>query len=220
MLAGCGATPVTTPATKESAVGPERLLTATQIESPLVGSEVDLGLVNEDQVLHIGDTLDSVFNTDFPKPERAANLSQMPPGLDTSFRARGWETNEQAFGVVLKSGRVALAILTTENADEDGLAELVADYEDRFGPAPERVGAGGVRYWFWQDRDVRLMICNAYDEQGRMSVTTALGLKTLMTFLRMDVQDARTDREEAERLRKSQAPNSQSSEPSRATEDV
>ncbi len=201
-LVGCGGPPPVANGPKEAtAAGSDRLLTADQIESPLAGAESELGLINESQILHIGDSAESVFSQDFPRPERAANVTQMPPGLDTSFRARGWESANQAFGVVLKGGRVALALLTTENEDEEGLGDIVTQYESRFG-TPERVGSAGVRYWFWQDRDVRLMVCCAYDEDGKMAVTSAIGLKTLMSFLRMDVQDARGDREEAERLRR------------------
>jgi len=203
LLSGCGGPATVASAPKDSAVPkPERLLTADQIESPLSGAESPLGLINESQILHIGDSTDSVFEQDFPRPERAANVTQMPPGLDTSFRARGWATANQAFGVVFKSGRVALALLTTENEDEEGLQEIVSQYQTRFGAAQETVGTSGVRYWFWQDRDVRLMVCCAFSETGKMSITNAIGLKTLMTFLRMDVQDARRDREEAERLRR------------------
>lgn len=205
-LLGCGSSPATSNSNgnKETVTPPARTISVEDVESPLIGSDVNLGLLHESQTLHIGDNVDTVFEQDFPRPDKASNVTQMPPGLDNTFRARGWETANESFGVVLKGGRVGLAIYTVTGSDEDFLNELVARYISRFGEPGEKVGAAGVRYWFWQDRDVRLMICSGYSEDGRLSVTSALGLKSLMDFLRMDIVSAREDREEAERLLKNQ----------------
>jgi hypothetical protein len=196
LLVGCG----NSPQVAEESPAPRP---AAELEYPGDFQESRLALYNDDAKLNVGDSALSM-NEVFPKPPRSYMLNDRPPRLPMVYATRGWQTNEEAVSAILVEDHIAAFVRTREGVELSDVEEAIAEYERLFGE-PTRIVNGDYRFAFWSDSGAALMIGNAIDLNGRMSMTYALGHPELLKSLNMTVADAQsqvqvaTERREAAR---------------------
>jgi len=162
------------------------------------GPKANLGLLNGSRRLHVGDPWKEGLSF-YAKPENAADIRDVPPGWETLYRGRGWQTNNESFGILIYEDYVALAIRIYEHADEDFFNETLARYQARFPDLkPISETAKVARYLFAQENKDRLMICATRAYAGDLTITIAVGHADVMDGLHMSPDAAKVDAERAE----------------------
>ncbi len=198
VLGGCSTqeiTPIAPPARLSATLDPSDL--------PDLETRSDLELFSSNResasVVRIGTDLDRALAA-FPRPGGAHDFSDLPSTLPTEFSARGWETANEGFGVILYNARVASAVHELRRTDRAMLDELVERYNKAI---PEKyqitpLAGARIRYWFWEDGRRRLMICGVDTPKDGYSVTVALGDRVVLDALRMSPATATADLAAAE----------------------
>ncbi|MBX3097297.1 MAG: hypothetical protein KF812_10580 [Fimbriimonadaceae bacterium] len=185
-LVGCSAPPP--PVTSTPSVTPSGA--SIELEYPGDFHETSLGLLNENAELRVGD--DAInFTEVFPRPPRSFEVNDRPPKLSSTFQTRGWQTNLVAVAAVLVEDHVAATVITDEGVELARVEEEIDAYESRYGPATKIVN-GDYRFAFWSDEGASLMIGNAVELNGKMSMTRAIGHPRLMLFMNMTLADAQS----------------------------
>lgn len=179
-----------------------RTVSASDLEVSAIDMASRLSLVGGGASVRLGQKDDSALVGEFQKPERAVNLTELPPGFGDGFQALGWETAERTVSLVSKDGAVVLALDTRGGLDSDRAERIVGDYIRAHGEPTSRVSSESADYWFWQDLGVRLMVCRYRCRQSGETVTAAVGLTVLMDALRMDEASAQRDSVAADALLK------------------
>ncbi len=197
-LWGCGAV---SPAEVSASNG--KSAPKTRDTAPDIPDDIDVSklfMVSGGDRLYVGEDLDLALNADgFKHPEKSTSVNRLPPGLDASYQCYGWETSGRAFGVIATKRKVLLALDTYENADQQAFDDLKKLFSDRFGEA-KSVTSSRVQYYFWEDRQDRLMLCSTLNPDGAQSFSVAIGVKQLMDFFRMDAASATEDSASADDL--------------------
>jgi hypothetical protein len=197
LAAGCGPLPESTVDDTES---PEtRTVAPLTLRAPDFTVRTSLGLIRHGRKLRVGDGVDYAFQV-FEHPRRFFEFSQLPPGLQPPFEARGWESSEEGFGVIGYGQAVALALHQIERTGEGRLQLLLDVYIDEFGEADVEVRSEQVHYWFWEEDTHRLMIASTRSARGEYTLAVAVGATGVMDTLAMSPSAAREDAREAERL--------------------
>lgn len=154
-------------------------------------------MINGDQRLRIHDTEEAAMRV-FPRPRGAFDFFEEPPVEGDDFVAKGWQSNAEAFGMLLLRNRIVLALYTLENVDTELLASKLTKYEEGLIPLTPSAVPGDVgSYWFWESGRTRLMMVHSRDAQGRGQLVVALGDTEIMDALRMAPGAARQDLTEA-----------------------
>jgi hypothetical protein len=197
LLFAAGCSKQATPVVKNS---PAPIRFAGKVEVPDSLAPTDLGILNDGNLLRVGDSLEDA-NRVFPAPQDIFGLKELPPGFGSGFRARGYETPREGLGLILVDNRVAVAMRRIEDVSADTAKDAVRRYVAEFGEPSESVSGARIEYRFWSKEDQRLMVCTAPDrkEPSRYDVTVAVGVSTLMDALRMSYASAREDRAIAEK---------------------
>ncbi len=155
-----------------------------------------LKLVNEDREAHVGqDLADAELLV--PRPKRAAEFRDLPPGFGAGFRSRGWEAEGEAYGIISYGGKVVSAVHSVSGVDEDRLSAILRRYRTASTMEPDVQGKS-ARYWFTTEDGVTLMVCAVADKEG-LYVTEALGFTKAMEALRMSKLQAENDVRKADK---------------------
>ncbi|HZH97872.1 MAG TPA: hypothetical protein VEX38_02790 [Fimbriimonadaceae bacterium] len=164
-------------------------------------TEGELGLIHNRRILRVKDRAEDVSRA-FPSPTVAYTFKDLPPGFASPFRAEGYETARDGFGVIYYQGELSAAIHREQGVTVEDVAETRKRYENEFGPGDHHLTGGSVYYIFWERGDQRLMLCSARDlaDGSRYNLTLAIGAKTVLDALRINLEDARRDKAEAEKL--------------------
>lgn len=162
-------------------------------------SRSSLFLLSGPSRIAVGDDPAEAVSGGFKKPERAVTVTRLPVGLDDAFRFSGWEGSDRTLGLVSRNRNVLLAVDTRERVSQEVRDRAVGSYSSRFGK-PETVSQARVSYWFWEDGNVRLMVCSALDARGDLSLTSALGVAALMNNYRMSKETAEKDAAQAQSM--------------------
>lgn len=189
---------------------PEKLeITGNGAQEPLTSADVrvtesslgaSLQLRREDSAVRIGMTPEAAVSGAFGRPGRSTRIEELPPGFDESFAVSGWESGRRTFAAVAKEGQVVLALDQTDRATDREVSDAFRTYETAYGEPMAEVVTDHVRYAFWQNGSVRLMVVS-YAGNGESSVTVALGLTPAMDRLGMNYESAQRDAEAAESRR-------------------
>lgn len=163
---------------------------APELEYPGDFQDSRLALFNDGAMLKVGDSALRI-NEVFPKPPRSFVLNDRPPQLPRAYATRGWQTNEEAVATILVEDHIAMIVRTREGVELADVEQAIREYERLFGE-PTRIVKDDYRFAFWSDGGASLMIGNAVDLNGRMSLTYALGHPELMKSLNMTVADAQS----------------------------
>ncbi|MDI9641451.1 hypothetical protein QPK87_07250 [Kamptonema cortianum] len=147
--------------------------------------------------IQIGQNPSSCFVGSYAKPTRATPINELPPGFDEGFDAAGWESISRTVSVVSKDFAIVLAIDIQSELKPEQAKEIEDDYTLRFSGSSTSIKTEKTTYHFWQDRSVRLMMCQYTMPNGKIVLTTALGLNHLMDALRMEPDLAQQDADAA-----------------------
>jgi len=169
------------------------------VAAPSNLDRTDLALVNGSERLYVGDTWDVAARV-YPAPRSAFEFNELPEKLQANFRARGWETAQEGFGVVLANDRIAAAMLQLDAANQSQLEKILKAYREMLPSlTPTEVAGRQVRFTFYENDSQRLMIC-AQQMNPRLYITIAVGDKDVMRQLGADPTRAASDRDELDRL--------------------
>ncbi len=195
VLFGCDGAPTA------SSGGTSESLTPRQVTSePDFGLSTPLALIGEAAHVRVGEQPEDGWQA-FPAPNEAEEFKDLPPGFNGDYRARGWDTPHESFGMILYGERIALAMHQLERVDEERLQEQLAIYRNRYSDIKVNTVEGArVRYWFWEVRRQRLMICAVQTLHDGLNLTFTLGDTAVMDPLRMDFESAQNDRRSAETI--------------------
>lgn len=182
------------------------VLTANRVTISSFALGAELQMQDEDSVIRVGQDVEAALSGAFAKPKKGTVIREMPPGFDDSFDVSGWEIYDRNVAVLSKEGRVVLALDHREKLTDETAESLALQYVLAFGEPMVVVENDRVRYHFWQEGTVMLMVADAQGRTSR-SVTVALGLQTPMEKLRMSPEAARTDAEAALALLTEPVPN-------------
>ena len=154
-------------------------------------------MISGDNRLHVHASEEDAFRV-FPRPKGAFDFFEEPPIEGDNYIAKGWQSNIEAFGILLIRNKLVLALHTLDNADQETLTDKLKVYEEAFDPIKADVVPGdSAQYWFWESGQVRLMICMSRDANSRSQLVTALGDNEVMNALRMSRTAASQDLTEA-----------------------
>lgn len=161
---------------------------------PQVEARTHLGLLHEGRLLKVGDSAEEAERS-FVRPPTASTFKDLPPSFNPPYRARGWESASQSFGMLFFDNVLVFAMHT-----ESGLAEADVDaalnsYIRTFGEPRTKLLGSRTRYYFWESNPHRLMLFSYSNVQKeRYSLTVAIGDEAPMNALRMSPVDASEDR--------------------------
>jgi len=198
-LAGCGATtggaePAAAP-TSEATLPPP----SAPVGTPSFGDRTSIALLNRGQALRVGDSVERAFQI-FPAPPKSYDFFELPPGFGRQFRARGWRTNYESFGVISHQGKVVLALRVLENATKEELEALVEELELHVPTTAVTISGKLITYWLWDAGNHRLAVCATPAEKGDYTITAAIGVAEAMSAIRLDAASAQSDLRTAENL--------------------
>lgn len=165
-----------------------------------------IGLLRQRGKLRVGDSLERALDL-FQPPKRAREFSALPPNLKPPYRAIGWESNSEGYGVISYEDKVAAAVHTWNQATEDQVTQLVNVYQDEMRSVPELVAGRVSRYWFWEmprmraggspasvaDVHQRLMIVAVRNSDGTHVLTEAMGDVFALNAIRANLYAAKSD---------------------------
>lgn len=148
--------------------------------------------------VRVGQLAETVFEDGYRRPPKSTLLTELPPGFDAGFTSQGWETPKRHFSVVIADERVVLALDHWDDIETSD-AQIALEQTITLNGKPDgEVGKGTVRYYFWNDGNVRLMVVVDQGEKPT-KLTMAIGLSKLLDSLRMDPASAVIDTEKAEK---------------------
>ncbi len=165
-------------------------------------------VLNLSNKLYLADDVDRATEV-FGPPPKAYDVTDLPPGWkDEGYKAAGWETSVRSgrteaslegFGVILQKDRVALAMLTVAHADANMFGRIITEYQEELRLKPVSAADKKSRYRFWTIDDQSLMVSATTTSTGDL-ITVALGAKPLMDGLRMNVDRAKEDIKDSDRI--------------------
>lgn len=168
------------------------------VAAPHSTVKTDLAIVRADGRLHVGDTMDTA-NELFRPPKGSYEFSELPPHFTApTYRAKGWDSRREGFGVLLHDSRIAFAMHQLLRSDLDTLREIVVRHKDALGYKNLQVyETAHVHYWFWTQESQCLMICGL-ENKGAVKITVALGDTVVTNALGISLEEAKRDGSRAE----------------------
>jgi hypothetical protein len=162
---------------------------------PITRNELtsELALLSPQTSLRIGQKLNSALVGGFRKPDRAVIVRELPPGFNSDFSANGWEMPERTVSLVGVDQDLVLALDMANLLNQTKATESVTRYENMFGLADRVIEGPTAKYWFWNDGEVRLMVCRVNQSADSYRLTAVLGMRKAMETLRMDPDSAMRD---------------------------
>jgi len=172
--------------------------------APRMDVQSELALIRQSGRVHVGDSTEAALVI-FPPLQKSKEITELPevlPGLSPA----GWQAENEGFGMAVKDGKVALAMLTLNLLEASDVKNIADTYEaDLQRTADETMSDSRVRYWFWSSKigplgAQRLMVCSRTDKEGKRSIVVALGDSSVMDALRMSPDAARADISKSESI--------------------
>ncbi len=158
-----------------------------------------LGLIKNRRLVRVGDSAEQALEA-FEKPDKARAMSEPPPDWPKDIRATGWESDDRGLGLLMSSERVVGMLYSESETTPERIAEIKGDYTSTFGTPQAVSDSTNVHYSFWEDDENRLVICSTKNHKGKLVVTVACGLKSIMDKLGLSISEAKKESETAERI--------------------
>jgi len=153
----------------------------------------DLRMIRSERELALGDTWSEAIEV-FEIPRNAFEFSQLPPRFATPYRARGWETSREGFGVIAYDDRIVAAFHQRDRVTAEQIDETFELYEQALaGMDPLRVEGKTVRTAFWEQNGQRLMVQAVQKPGNGLYLTVALGVDSVLNELGASPTRARED---------------------------
>ncbi|MFN3684831.1 MAG: hypothetical protein ACK41F_13000 [Fimbriimonadaceae bacterium] len=182
---GCGPQPRDVPI-----VSQQPTLSAEALPNPMPPTR--LGLWRDGRKVRPGDTVEDALDV-FPRPRNAAVFYDPPSVFGKEFRAKGWDSGREGFGVIAARGQVVLALRIEYDVAQDRPTELVEQYEAEHGLPSANVAEGKTSYWFWDRAPYRLAVCRTEDAEGNVALISAVGVIPAMEAIGMGPAVAASD---------------------------
>lgn len=196
LLAGCGTS--TTQLTTESS----QKITVPEINEPLPPTRI--GLWRDGKKVRPGDSVATAMEA-FERPKSAVAVSDLPPGFPATYRAKGWEDENEGFAVLATGGQTVAAIRTEYGVVPSRVAEVTKEYQEEHGFPDSEIHQPNVDYWFWERPPYRLVICAARDADRTLVMTSAMGYGEVLDALTLSVEGAQRETAAVLRLAKNGA---------------
>jgi hypothetical protein len=165
------------------------------VPAPARVEPTDVGLVRQGGIVRVGDTWQTAREV-FPQPSTAFEFDDLPERFRQTYKARGWETAKEGFGVITYQGRIVSAMHQTERATQDQLKAVLDTYRERLGPAPPtEVEGRQVRYYFFEREGQRLMVSAFQGDGDGIRLTEAMGVDEVLNALGINPETAQRDRD-------------------------
>ncbi|MCA1946564.1 MAG: hypothetical protein LDL56_10270 [Armatimonadetes bacterium] len=165
---GCGPQPKEVPI-----VAQQPTLSAEEMPNPLPPTR--LGLWRDGRKVRPGDTVEDAMDV-FPRPRNAAVFYDPPSVFGKDFRAKGWDSGREGFGVIATRGQVVLALRVEYDVAAERPMELVDQYTAEHGLPTSTVEEGKTSYWFWDRAPYRLAVCRTQDAEGNVALVSGVGV--------------------------------------------
>lgn len=164
---------------------------AITVAAPQTTGPTDVELIRQGGVIQVGDAWDKAKDV-FPEPRDAFEFSDLPKGFGNDYKARGWETARQGFGVITFDDKIVSAMFQDDDVSTDRLTEILDTYTRVLG-RPATVESTQVRYWFYEKAGQRLMICAESADRNTVRLTEAMGDDVVLNALGIGVPEAQRD---------------------------
>lgn len=127
----------------------------------------------------------------------ANDKSQVPPALGAGYTAHAFENSSEGFGALYYGGKLALAMhrsLSIPNTEVERIQDFYAYRFRRRSDDQHTISDDKIRYWFWNDKNVRLvLVAVAKGNTDRYDLTEAIGDYNVMDALRLSPTKAAED---------------------------
>ncbi|MBX3115523.1 MAG: hypothetical protein KF836_13235 [Fimbriimonadaceae bacterium] len=160
----------------------------------------NLALMTPQSSVRLGQKLGASLIGGFRKPDRAVLLKELPPGFGSGFNSVGWESPERTVSMVGREDDLVLALDAWNSISQEKHDDILTRYTFVYGEPTTKIEGRTAKYAFWNSGSVRLMICTVPETKETFTVTTVLGLATLMDRLRMNVDSAQRDVASADQM--------------------
>ncbi|MEJ5169866.1 MAG: hypothetical protein WHU10_02660 [Fimbriimonadales bacterium] len=171
-------------------VAQQPTFTAEQLPNPLPPTR--LGLWRDGQKVRPGDTVEDALDV-FPRPRNAGVFYDPPSVFGREFRAKGWDSGKEGFGVIATGGQVVVALRIEYDVTGERPAELVEQYTDEHGLPTATVSEARTAYWFWDRPPYRLAVCRTEDAEGNVALVSAVGAISAMDAIALGPSAAASD---------------------------
>ncbi len=179
-------------------LSPKPLFSSVEkVPAPNFGRSSSIVLENDGTKLHVGDPGQKAFGL-YEKPKKSYEFRDLPAQFGEGFRARGWESDIESYGVITFEDQLAVAVRTLLKVEEARVQEAIRNVRYEAGKEIQAVTSSKSRYWFWEVGRHRKMICAMDTGNEEFTLTIAIGENNAMTGLRMSVQHAERDSRRAD----------------------
>lgn len=151
-----------------------------------------LCMLVKNEEIKLGESLDGVYQK-IPKPDKALYLRSLPEVFSPPFKAHGWEKGNDTYAFITCNDLVYLILRTHEQVNKTYIDPILNQYKKAFLTPHKKITGTTGTYWFWENNNQRLMICQTKDINQKLGITVALGNIQLMDRLRMDPFSAQKD---------------------------
>jgi len=163
----------------------------------------NLALMTPQSSVRLGQKLGASLIGGFRKPDRAVLLKELPPGFGSGFNSVGWESPERTVSMVGREDDLVLALDAWSSISQEKHDDIISRYIFVYGEPTAKIEKQSATYAFWDSGSVRLMICTVPETKDTFTVTSVLGLVSLMDRLRMNVDSAQRDAAAADEMLRS-----------------
>jgi hypothetical protein len=178
----------------KSSVRKSAFLSTEPVPAPGVLEPGELALLAPNGQIKVGMSLDEAEKI-VPAPPNSFALKELPANFAEPYRARGFETYREGFGLILFGEKVAMAMRREEDLNAEQIRLVKSRYIETFGTPTADMSDKEIGYLFWWKGGHRLMIAISPDValKDRFDVTQAMGDATVMDALRMNSLAATED---------------------------
>jgi hypothetical protein len=173
----------------KSSVRKSTFLSTEPVPAPgvLESDDRSLALLAPNGQIKVGMSLDDAEKI-VPAPPNSFALKELPANFAEPYRARGFETYREGFGLILFAEKVAMAMRREEDLNADQVRLIKSRYLDTFGTPNDDKSDKEIGYLFWYREGHRLMVAISPDVtlKDRYDVTQAMGDAVVMDALRMN----------------------------------
>jgi hypothetical protein len=167
-------------------------------EPPEYAPATRFGLIRNGAKLQVGDNSEKGL-TIFERPEKSSAISDLPEGWPKDYRSRGWQSEKESFGMILRRNEVVGALITQEDVTERRVLEVFEDYRRFLGEPDQQPQTQNVRFWLWETAPYRCVICATKNAKAQLVVTVGVGYTEVMDALGMNQAGALADSQKAEK---------------------
>lgn len=156
------------------------------VAAPTMPVEVTaIQMVGPHGMIRVGDADEKALAVYPPTSKSPNKLRELPERFAKPYGVQGWETARgEGFGIITWDGAIVAAMYQVERGDEQMLSEILSQQRSGTGTLyPNDILGKSVRFWFWEDKSQRLMVCAAQNPDKFLNITVAMGDRVVLDAL-------------------------------------